>query len=180
RRAAQLRAVRDDLTVTELRGNVDTRLIRLAEGRYDAIVIAAAGLERLGRLDAAGALLDELVPAPGQGTIALEARDGDDAAAAAAAAVTNAATWCCLAAERALVRGLDASCHTPLGAHARIVGGATLVLESFVGLPDGSAWLRDRVAGPATDPEALGAEAAQRLLAAGARDLLDRAEAGAG
>jgi hydroxymethylbilane synthase len=114
------------------------------------------------------------VPAPGQGTLVLEARADDDAARAAAQRITDAAAWTCLAAERALVRGVEASCHTPLGAHAAL-SGDTLVVETFAGLPDGSAWVRDRVEGPAGDPEGAGAEAARRLLAAGGGDLLRRA-----
>jgi len=166
RRAAQLRALREDLEIVELRGNVDTRLGRLADGDVDAAVLAAAGLARLGRREAVGAVLDELVPAPGQGVIVVEARAGDEAARAAAQGITDAPTWAALAAERALVRALDASCDTPVGAHAR-----DGVVRSFVGLPDGSAWLRD---------EAPADQAAQRLLAAGARDLLRRAEEMAG
>ncbi len=176
RRAAQLRALRPGLAVAELRGNVDTRLAKLAAGDYDAIVLAAAGLERLGRADAADALLDELVPAAGQGTLVLEARAGDTAARAAARGVTDPAAWTCLTAERALVRGVSASCHTPLGAHATPPSAGSLVLVAFAGLPDGSAWVRDRVEGPDDDPEGLGAEAARRLLAAGGADLLRRAE----
>ncbi|HEV2821414.1 MAG TPA: hydroxymethylbilane synthase, partial [Solirubrobacteraceae bacterium] len=163
RRAAQLRALREDLEVVELRGNVDTRLGKLAAREVDAAVLAVAGLVRLGREDALDAVLEELVPAPGQGVIALEAREGDESAREAAGAITDASSWAALQAERALVAALDASCHTPMGAHA--VDG---VIRSFVGLPDGSAWLRD---------EAPAAEAAQRLLSAGAADLLRRAEA---
>ena len=163
RRAAQLRALREDLEVVELRGNVDTRLGKLAAREVDAAVLAVAGLVRLGREDAVDAVLEELVPAPGQGVIALEARKGDESAREAAGAITDAPSWVALQAERTLVAALDASCHTPMGAHA--VNG---VIRSFVGLPDGSAWLRD---------EAPAAEAAQRLLSAGAADLLRRAEA---
>jgi hydroxymethylbilane synthase len=118
RRAAQLLALREDLEVAVVRGNVDTRLRRLEAGDVDALVLAAAGLVRLGRADAIGCVLRELVPAPGQGTLVLEARADDQRAAAAVRAVTDDATWTALRAERALVRGLDASCNTPLGAHA--------------------------------------------------------------
>lgn len=163
RRAAQLRALREDLEVVELRGNVDTRLGRLAAGEVDAAVLAVAGLVRLGRADAVDAVLDELVPAPGQGVIALEARQDHESAREAAAAITHAPSWAALQAERTLVAALGASCHTPLGAHA--VDG---VVRTFIGLPDGSAWLRDEAPAP---------EAAQRLLSAGAADLLRRAEA---
>jgi hydroxymethylbilane synthase len=177
RRGAQLRAVRPDLDVAELRGNVDTRLRRLAAGGYDAIVLAAAGLRRLSLDAEIGTTLPELVPAPGQGTIALQARTGDAGARAAAERITDAEAWTALTAERALARGVQASCHTPLGAHARRAGATgRLVLETFAGLPDGSEWLSDRLEGDASEPEGLGAEAAQRLLSAGGADLLRRAE----
>jgi hydroxymethylbilane synthase len=179
RRAAQLRAARADLDVVELRGNVDTRLRKLAEGEADALVLTAAGLVRLGREDAIGTPLDAFVPAPGQGTVVLEARAGDVATRAVAARLTHEPTWIALACERATVRGLRATCHTPVGALATPGAGGALVLEAFVGLPDGSAWLRDRVEGRADDPEGLGARVAERLLAAGADDLLRAAEAAA-
>jgi hydroxymethylbilane synthase len=174
RRAAQLRALRSDLEVVEIRGNVDTRLALLEEGDLDALVLAAAGLRRLGREAAIGCLLSELVPAAGQGTLALEGRIGDDGAAAAARAITDGPTWDALSAERDLVARLDASCNTPLGAHAT-VGAAGIVLRTFVGLPDGSAWLTDETP-PAATPDEAGALAAERLFAAGAADLLRRAE----
>ena len=174
RRAAQLRALRDDLKVVVVHGNVDTRLRRLEEGDLDALVLAAAGLRRLGREAAIGCLLTELVPCAGQGTLVLEARAGDERAGAAAAAITDAASWEALSAERALVARLDASCNTPLGAHAR-VDAAGIVLRTFVGLPDGSAWLRDETP-PVPAPAAAAELAATRLLAAGADDLLRRAE----
>lgn len=174
RRAAQLRALRADLEVVEIRGNVDTRLRLLEEGDLDALVLAAAGLRRLGREAAIGCLLSELVPAAGQGTLALESRIGDARASAAARAITDAPTWAALSAERALVLRLDASCNTPLGAHAT-VGAAGIVLRTFVGLPDGSDWLTDETPAAATPQEA-GELAAERLLSAGAADLLRRAE----
>jgi hydroxymethylbilane synthase len=178
RRAAQLLSLREDLEVLVLRGNVDTRLRRLAEGEADALVLAAAGLQRLDRGDEIGCVLDDLVPAPGQGTLVLEARAGDVAAATAAQAITDAATWDALLAERACVAQLDASCNTPLGVYAQ-VGGTdarpAIVVRTFAGLPDGSSWLRDETPPCATPAEA-GALAAERLLAAGGAELLARAE----
>ena len=172
RRRAQLLATRPDLRAEDLRGNVDTRLRRLAEGRYDALVLASAGLERLGR-GAEGAPIpaDVLTPAGGQGCLVIEARTGDELATEVAGAVTDGDALERLTAERALVGALDASCRTPLAAHAERAGGE-LVLSSFLGLPDGSTWIRDTVTGPASDPAALGGAAADRLLAAGAADLL--------
>ena len=174
RRAAQLRALRADLEVVVIHGNVDTRLALLEGGDLDALVLAAAGLRRLGREASIGCLLSELVPAAGQGTLALEARVGDERAAVAARAITDGASWEALSAERALVARLDASCNTPLGAHASI-DTSGIVLRTFVGLPDGSAWLRDETPA-APSPAAAGELAAERLLAAGAADLLRRAE----
>jgi hydroxymethylbilane synthase len=171
RRAAQLRAVRDDLELLELRGNVDTRLGRLAAGDYDAIVLARAGLDRLGRGAEATGVLTELVPAAGQGALAVTVRAGDDAARDAVASVSDAGAARCLTAERALVRALEADCHTPVGGHATLDGDA-LTLRAFVGAPDGAAWLRDELTGG--DPEALGAEVAARLRAAGADEVLGR------
>jgi hydroxymethylbilane synthase len=161
RRRAQILAARADVEVVELRGNVDTRLAKLAVGEVDALVLAAAGLARLGRDDVEAAPLEGavFVPAPGQGCLLLQARAGerfpdvDDAGAHAA-----------LAAERDVVRRFGASCHTPVGVHS----GAELV-RGFVGLPDGSEWLIDE----APDPDAL----AQRMLSAGAAEILARAEA---
>jgi hydroxymethylbilane synthase len=166
RRAAQLRALRDDLAVLELRGNVDTRLRRLADGDYDAIVLAAAGLERLGRRDE-GIALDELVPAAGQGCLAITTRAGHEAAVAVLRHEPSARA---LAAERALVRALEADCHTPVGAHARALPGGALALRAFVGAADGGAWVRDELEGD--DPERLGTQVATRLLSAGAREVL--------
>jgi hydroxymethylbilane synthase len=172
RRAAQLRALREDLDVAEVRGNVDTRLGRLAAGDYDAIVLAMAGLERLGRADAAGTTLDGMVPAAGQGALAVTVRTGDDRARAAVQRITDLDAATCLAAERALVRALEADCHTPVGAHATSDGDAGVTLRAFVGRQDGSMWLRDELAGP--DPEALGIEVARRLRTAGADEVLGR------
>lgn len=174
RRRAQLLALRDDLEVRELRGNVDTRLGRLAAGDFHAIVLARAGLERLGRAGE-GEPLAELVPAPGQGCLALEARSDDEPTAAAAARLTDRQALTALTAERALVTGLSATCNTPIGAHAAAQDGA-LVLSAFVGLPDGSHWIRDHLDGDEADPAALGRAVAERLEAAGARELLDEAE----
>lgn len=173
RRTAQIRALRDDLEVVSLRGNVDTRLRKLAEGEADALVLALAGLHRLGRADAAGGMLDGFVPAAGQGALALEARAGA-LDGGRLAAVNHAPSQACVTAERHLVQALGASCNTPVGAHARWVAEGRLRIDGWVGLPDGSAWLSDSVAG---EPVGIGRECAQRMLAAGAGELLARAEA---
>jgi hydroxymethylbilane synthase len=178
RRIAQLRSARPDLEVVPLHGNVDTRLAKLAAGDgLDAIVLALAGLQRLGREDEAGALLDTgaFVPAPGQGALALEGRAGDDRAREAAERINDAPTLAALRAERALARELGADCHTPLGAHARTGGDGTLALRAWVGLPDGSAWASDELTGERSEPEQLGGDVAARLRAVGSVELLERA-----
>jgi hydroxymethylbilane synthase len=173
RRRAQLLAAWPDLEVVELRGNVDTRLRRLAEGGFDAIVLARAGLQRLGLGDRVTGVVDAhaMVPAAGQGTLVLEARAGDDATASRLAPIADAATLRTLRTERAMVRVLQADCHTPVGAHAEAGDGGALRLRAFVGRADGSAWLRDELSGD--EPEALGAAVAERLLAAGAQEILE-------
>jgi hydroxymethylbilane synthase len=178
RRRAQLLAARPDLRVEDLHGNVDTRLRKLAEGDLDAIVLAAAGLRRLGREEEIGFAIppETMTPAPGQGTLVLQVRAEDEAARDAAAAVFDLDAARELTAERATVRLLDASCATPVGVFARI-DGEQIAVDAFVGLPDGSEWLRDRVEADAGEPAAAGVLLAERLLGAGARDLLDRAEA---
>jgi hydroxymethylbilane synthase len=165
RRAAQLRAAREDIEVVSVRGNVDTRLRKLAGGEFDALVLARAGLERLGRLGDAGGVLVELVPAAGQGALAIEGRAGFDVPLD----LGDPAATVCVGAERELVRVLEADCHTPVGAFAHVVGDGEVELVAWVGRPDGSAWVRDSVVG---SPEGLGARVAERLLAAGARELL--------
>lgn len=181
RRRAQLLAARPDLEVVELRGNVDTRLAKLASQELDGIVLAAAGLQRLGRGgDIAfrfGA--DAMVPAPGQGALALQARAGDGEAAAAAARVTNREALVEVTAERAAVGVLGATCDTPVGVCAQHMDG-TLAVAGFAGLPDGGQWVRDAVRGDAAQPAALGEALAERMSAAGAGEILRAAAGGAG
>ena len=166
RRAAQVRAARDDLDVVEVRGNVDTRLRKLAAGECDALVLAVAGLARLGRLDAVDGILDEFVPAAGQGALALEAPPGG----VDVSGLVDAEAMACVTAERELTRALGASCNTPVGAYARVVnGGGEVELTGWVGRADGSAWVRDVLRGPASK---VGTGVAERLLAVGAAELL--------
>jgi hydroxymethylbilane synthase len=191
RRAAQLRAARADLKIVSLRGNVDTRLRKLAEevtesgessgeesSSLHAIVLASAGLQRLGRERDIGCTLDtaRFVPAPGQGLLALQSRAGDRRVSEAVAEILDQDASACLKAERALARALAASCNTPLGAHATPAGSGCLHLRAWIGLPDGSAWLLDELVGGFHDPEELGQRMAERLHAAGGRELLERAE----
>ncbi|HUA75477.1 MAG TPA: hydroxymethylbilane synthase [Solirubrobacteraceae bacterium] len=173
RRVAQLRAARADVEVLALHGNVDTRLRRLDAGDFDAIVLARAGLDRLGRGEEAGGALD-FVPAPGQGTLALQARAADEATRERLTTISDERALACLLAERALAAALGAGCDTPLGAHAKIEG-ETMLLRAWIGLPDGSEWVADALSSAAEEPQALGREVAQRLQAAGGEELLRRA-----
>jgi len=178
RRVSQLRSVREDLEVVAVRGNVDTRLRKLAEGEFDAIVLARAGLERLDRESEVGAVLDpqSFVPAPGQGALALEGRGGDARVEGAVREINDAGTFACLLAERALARALGASCNTPLGAWAVPVSGGRLHMRAWVGVPDGSAWCNDELIGEQSGAEALGRHVAERLELAGAGEMLRRSE----
>ena len=166
RRAAQLLALREDLQIVELRGNVDTRLSKLARGDADAIVLAAAGLRRLGRISEAGGTLPELVPAPGQGALLLQTRAGD---AGSVGGLRDVEAQACVLAERAFARALGASCVTPVGALAAPAGPGAVELRAWVGRPDGSQWIADRAAGSADE---VGPIVAERMLAVGARELL--------
>jgi hydroxymethylbilane synthase len=176
RRKAQLLAARPDLEVLDLNGNVDTRLRKLAEGDYDSIILASAGLRRLGRQDEIGFRIpeDRMVPAAGQGALALQVRSGDEESAAAVRAIGDAAAFAELRAERACFTRLEADCSTPIGVHAKLSDG-TLRIGAFVGLPGGGEWIRDELEADAADPEAAGEELARRLLGAGAAELLARA-----
>jgi hydroxymethylbilane synthase len=184
RRMAQLRAARSDLEVVAMRGNVDTRLRKLADAgeALQAIVLARAGLQRLGREAEVGAVLDpeRFVPAPGQGTLALEGRAEDARTREAVGAITDGRAFACLLAERALARELGASCHTPLGASALATDEGELLLRAWVGLPDGSAWVSDELLGAEGSPEALGLDVAERMRIAGGGELLRGAEEMAG
>ncbi len=175
RRRSQLLAARPDLEIADLRGNVDTRLAKLAAGEYDAIVLATAGVRRLGREGEISFrfTLDDLVPAPGQGCLAIEARS--DADVPGVGEITDREALIEFTAERAAVRALGASCETPVGLCARVEG-EELVIRGYAGLPDGGAWVRDRVSGDASQPVALAEALVERMVAAGARVILDQAE----
>jgi hydroxymethylbilane synthase len=178
RRRSQLLALRADLDIREVRGNVDTRLRKLAGGGYDALMLAAAGLRRLGRSEGEPIPVAEITPAAGQGCLALEAREGDERVGELAVALTDRDALVALTAERALVATLDATCHTPVGAFAREHDGV-LRLDGYAGTPDGTAWVRDTVDGDPAKPAALGVAVAERMLTAGAREVLDIADAAA-
>jgi len=173
RRRALVASMRPDVALEDLRGNVDTRIGRLREGRFDAILLAMAGLTRLGRASEATEALDPraFVPAPGQGAIALECRDGDGGVRAAVAALDHEPTAHAVAAERAFLAALGGGCNVPLGAHASAAGG-DLELVTFVAATGGPALLRGERRG--SDPESLGRALALELRAQGADALLGR------
>ena len=173
RRAAQLHSVRPDLRVESVRGNVDTRLRKLDEGQYDALILASAGLRRLGLGARITAPLpvEISVPAPGQGALGLEARGDDKETRALLTRLQHAASAQAVAAERALMDAVGGGCSVPLGASARVEG-ETLQLIAVVAAPDGSRLATAEGAGPVTDPQAVGRAVAEKLLAAGARELL--------
>jgi hydroxymethylbilane synthase len=175
RRQAQLRRARPDLQLELLRGNVDTRLRRLDEGQLDAILLACAGLERLGIAHHVTEQLDlELsLPAVGQGVIGIECRADDTRSRSALQPLHHAESYTRLVAERAFAATLGGSCHSPIAAHASLEGD-TLVVRGFIGAPDGSETFRDAVSGPRADAAALGRELARRMQTAGAEPLLER------
>jgi hydroxymethylbilane synthase len=171
RRECQLRSRFPALAFRALRGNVNTRLAKLEAGEYDAIILACAGLKRLGLEARIRATLPELVPAIGQGILGIEhlARRAD--LARLLAPFEDAATGYAAAAERALGLVVEGSCEVPVGGLAR-VSGDELRLEGFIGLPDGTREVRDSVSGPCADAQRLGTEVGERLLAAGGREIL--------
>jgi hydroxymethylbilane synthase len=179
RRQAQLRALRPDLKIDALRGNVDTRLRKLDQGDMDAIVLACAGLIRLGLESRIAARLDPklCLPAVTQGIIGIECRDGDSQTQDLLRALEDPATRLVMQAERAFSRRLGGSCQSPIAAYAELHADK-MELQGLVAEPDGSRLLRDTLKGSHEDPEDLGLRLAERLLAAGADRLLERLRAG--
>lgn len=173
RRESQIRARFPTLVVKPLRGNLDTRLGKLDKGEYDAIVLAAAGLQRLGLESRIRSLLDpaDSLPAAGQGALGIEIRNDRDDMRAWLAPLISAATTSCVHAERAVSRKLGGSCQVPLAAFAEI-SGDTLSLRALVASPDGVRMVHTRRSGPVADAQALGEAAAQELLDAGAAAIL--------
>ncbi len=175
RRVCQLRALRGDLVFVPLRGNVPTRVDKVASGQVDAAVLAAAGLRRLGRADQVTELFDpaHIIPAGGQGALGIETREGDaDLVDMVRRALHHDEDAACVAAERALLARLGGGCQTPLAAHARRTEPGTLELRALVGRPDGTELIRAERCGSLVDPAALGSAVATELLARGADRIL--------
>ena len=172
RREAQLKAVRPDLVVHPLRGNVDTRLRKLESGEYDAMILASAGLRRLGRTELVRQVIPiaTICPAAGQGALAIEVRAGDRAMTEALAFLEDGASHCETNCERALLRKLGGGCQVPIGANAKLQDGV-LHLEAIVASRDGSVLLRESAAGP--EPLALGEVAGESLLQRGGAEILN-------
>jgi hydroxymethylbilane synthase len=178
RRAAQLRALGFGLDIVAIRGNVDSRLRRVAEGEFDAAVLAAAGLQRLGRLAEASEILDpgQVLPAPGQGALAIECRADDAGHLAVLAALDEPSTRAAVTAERAVLARLEAGCSAPVGALADVSTGDDgldeIYLRAVVSALDGSRTIRLSITGPLNDARSLGNRLAGDLLEAGAADLM--------
>jgi len=171
RRAAQLRHLRPDLQIEPVRGNLDTRLRKLDEGQHDAIVLAAAGLKRLGWEDRIAEFLppETVCPAVGQGALAIETVAGCEEPAAR---LDHPPTRLAVTAERALLAALGGGCQVPLGAHATVAAGR-LTLQAVVVSPDGATLVRNRAEGPAADAAQIGRDLGQALLSAGADRILE-------
>jgi hydroxymethylbilane synthase len=176
RRAVQVRALRPDLELVDLRGNVDTRLRKVEEGLVDAAILAAAGLARLGYLERTAELLDTdvMLPAVGQGALTLEARADDAEAIEMASALDHRDTRLAVTAERAFLARLGGGCRLPMAALG-LVEGDSLRLRGLIADPEGRRLLRSEVTGPASEPEALGAALAEQLLSRGAAELIAEA-----
>ena len=173
RRLAQLRCWRDDLVIKDLRGNVDTRIRKLDEGQYDAVILASAGLVRLGLQDRISLRIpiEQMLPAVGQGAIAIETRSDDEFAVEATRRLDHLETRVACLAERAFLRGLGGGCQLPIAAHARFEG-ELLKLDGLVARPDGSKRLQDSLSGRPDQAEEIGSTLASTLLDRGATTLL--------
>jgi len=174
RRVAQLKSLRADVVVKDVRGNVDTRLRKLDEGQYDALILASAGLRRLElehRIDAAIST-EEMVPAVGQGAIAIETRADDEFTIETTSALDHEETRLCCLAERAFLRSLGGGCQFPIAGHA-IIEDEQLRLDGLVAAPDGAKILRDQLSGPLTNTDEIGSSLAALLLERGANSLLN-------
>ena len=174
RRRSQLLHHRPDLKIEEIRGNVPTRLRKFDESDLDGMILAYAGVYRLGLGERISQLIpfEIMLPAVGQGAVAIEIRGDDDRTARAVAKLSHQPTRICITAERAFLRRLEGGCQVPIGAHATLDGN-TVVLEGIVGSLDGTVVFRERISGKANDADSLGTKLAESLIALGAGELLD-------
>jgi len=174
RRVAQLKALRHDVSVKDVRGNVDTRLRKLDDGQYDALILAAAGLTRLGLKDRISTYIstNEILPAVGQGALGIEVRASDHATVELVGKLTHRATELACLAERSFLKSLGGGCQLPIAAHAT-VDGPHLLLEGLVALPDGSRIIREQISGSPTRAEELGRDLATLLILQGAHSILN-------
>jgi hydroxymethylbilane synthase len=174
RRLAQLKSLRGDVVVKDLRGNVDTRIRKLDEGQYDAVILASAGLVRLGLPDRISARISvqEMLPAVGQGAVAIETRSDNESAVQATWKLDHHETRLACLAERSFLRSLGGGCQFPIAAHG-VTDRESLRLDGLVAKPDGSQMLRASLAGPLAEPEALGSQLADKLREQGAESILN-------
>jgi len=175
RRVSQLKALRSDVEIKDVRGNVDTRIRKLDEGQYDALILASAGLRRLGLAERITTALatDEMLPAVGQGAVAIEVRSDNKFALESIAKLNHDATRIACLAERALLRSLGGGCQLPIAAHA-VVDGNEIRLRGLVATVDGLQIIRDFLTGPVSAAEELGQALAHRLIHLGANSLLNQ------
>lgn len=173
RRVAQVRALRPDVEIVDVRGNLDTRMRKAETGEVDVVILAAAGITRMGWADRITHYIpkEQMVSAVGQGAIGIEIREDDEFMQSVCARLADARTMRCVAAERIVMKTLEGGCQVPIGAYARIEEGR-LVMDAVVGSVDGTTILRDRQEGEVDDPAALGHRMVERLLALGAAEIL--------
>lgn len=174
RRVAQVRHLRPDVRIVDLRGNLDTRMRKAEDGEIDLVILASAGITRMGWADRITSYIptEQMVSAVGQGAIGIEIREDDDFMAQALARINDPETLRCVTAERVVMRRLEGGCQVPIGAYARVIDGA-LVMDALVGSVDGSRIVRDQLTGDPADPVGLGERMVERLLELGAGEILE-------
>jgi hydroxymethylbilane synthase len=181
RRRAQVMHLRPDLEIVDVRGNLDTRMRKAEEGQVDAVILAAAGITRMGWADRITSYVPvtQMVPAVGQGAIGIEIREDDEFLRHVMEQIGHPETMECVTAERIVMRMLEGGCQVPIGAYARYED-ETLVMDALVGSVDGSRIVREQLCGDAGEPEALGHAMVERLLALGAGEILEEIRGGDG
>jgi len=181
RRVAQVRALRPDVEIVDVRGNLDTRMRKAEEGEVDVVILAAAGIKRLGWGDRISTFIpgEQMISAVGQGAIGIEIREDDEFMHSVCAQISDAETMACVTAERIVMNRLDGGCQVPIGAYARLEGDQ-MVIDAMVGTVDGSQILRTTKSGDASDPVALGMQAVEELREMGAVEILAEVRAANG